>query len=112
MSEGASRIDRGEPRPPRSVFPEVSQLKENVLELKRVVKYFPLRQGVIDRIGRKKTLNVRAVDDVSLTVGEKETLGIVGESGSGKTTLGRVALMLEKPTSGRIVFKGEDVTNL
>ena len=94
------------------MFPEVSGLKETVLEVRQVVKYFPLRQGVLDRISRNKALKVRAVDDVSLTVGERETLGLVGESGSGKTTLGRIALMLEKPTSGRIVFKGEDVTNL
>jgi oligopeptide/dipeptide ABC transporter ATP-binding protein len=53
---------------------------------------------------------VRAVDGVSLAVGERETLGLVGESGCGKSTLGNAVLRLVKPTSGQIRFDGRDVT--
>jgi peptide/nickel transport system ATP-binding protein len=87
-------------------------LRETILEAKKVEKHFPLRRGILDRFSRSEALKVRAVDDVGLSVGVDETLGLVGESGSGKTTLGRVVLLLEKPTSGQILFRGEDITNL
>ena len=59
-----------------------------------------------------RTVPVRALSDVSLTVAKGETVAVVGESGSGKTTLGRVVLRLLKPTSGRVAFDGEDITGL
>lgn len=87
-------------------------MNEQVVMAKEVTKYYALRAGVLDRIARRETLKVHAVDGVSLSVGSHETVGLVGESGSGKTTLGRVLLMLERPTSGTIVFCGEDITHL
>jgi peptide/nickel transport system ATP-binding protein len=61
--------------------------------------------------GRTK-LEVHAVDDVSLTVGRGETLGLVGESGSGKTTIGRAVLRRLDPTAGTIRFDGQDITGV
>jgi oligopeptide/dipeptide ABC transporter ATP-binding protein len=78
-----------------------------VLEVEDLVKHFPIHAGVLRReVGR-----VHAVDGVTLSVDERETLGVVGESGCGKTTLGRTLLRLYEPTSGRIRFRGEDVTD-
>jgi peptide/nickel transport system ATP-binding protein len=75
-----------------------------LLELDDVHTYFG--HGGMTRRGAA----VRAVDGVSLTVSPGETLGLVGESGCGKTTLGRTIMQLEKATSGRIVFEGQDLT--
>jgi oligopeptide/dipeptide ABC transporter ATP-binding protein len=74
-----------------------------LLEVENLVQHFPApgRRGV-----------VHAVDDVSFTVREGETLGLVGESGCGKTTLGRTLLRLYEPTSGTIRFAGTDITHL
>ena len=70
--------------------------------------YFPIKKGVL----RRTVDYVRAVDGISLTVREGETVGIVGESGSGKTTLGLALLRLMPITSGTIVYMGQDVTAL
>lgn len=61
---------------------------------------------------RRKYAVVNAVDDVSFDIREGETYGLVGESGSGKTTVARMVLGLEKPTSGRVIIDGEDVSQL
>jgi oligopeptide transport system ATP-binding protein len=77
-----------------------------LLEVTDLVKHFPIKSGIlIDReVGR-----VRAVDGVSLTLGEGETLGLVGESGCGKSTLCRAILQLTAPTSGSVRFGGEEL---
>jgi len=79
-----------------------------MLKLQDIKKYFPVRGGVFMRVIGE----IKAVDGVSIDIGEGETFGLVGESGSGKTTLGRVVLRLIEPTSGRIFFNGRDVTEL
>jgi oligopeptide transport system ATP-binding protein len=79
---------------------------DDLLEVTDLVKHFPIKSGIIfDReVGR-----VRAVDGVSLTLKEGETLGLVGESGCGKSTLCRVILQLTAPTSGSVRFAGEEL---
>jgi len=73
-----------------------------------LVKYFPLKSGVF----RKTVGYVRAVDHVSFSVPKGRTLGVVGESGCGKTTVGRLVVRLIEPTSGEIIFEGNDICKL
>ena len=84
----------------------VSRPADALVEVESLSKHFPVRRGTM--FARTVGL-VKAVDDVSFTVGRGETLGLVGESGSGKSTLGRCLLMLDEPTSGAVRFDGEDV---
>src|SRR5262245_15835575 len=82
---------------------------EHVLEVERLVKHFVVKRGVV--FGR--TLGpIRAVDDVSFSVGRGETLALVGESGCGKSTTGRLILRLLDPTSGSVRFKGKEIAGL
>jgi oligopeptide transport system ATP-binding protein len=81
-------------------------MTETILEVEGLKVYFPVRRGAADW-GKAATL--KAVEDVSFTLGRGETLGIVGESGCGKSTLGRAVLQLVKPTSGRVVWLGQDL---
>ena len=82
---------------------------EVVLEVEDLVKHFPLTQGILfkRRIGE-----VKAVDGVSFKLRKGETLGIVGESGCGKSTLAKLLMRLEEPTSGKAVFKGQNIFDL
>ena len=82
--------------------------KFDLVVVKDLVKYFPIRSGVLQRV----TAQVQAVDKVSFTVREGETLGLVGESGCGKTTVGRSMLRLIEPTSGSVFINGEDVIQM
>ena len=83
-------------------------MSEVLLEVENLVKHFPVGGGMFSR----PVAAVRAIDGVSFTLNRGETLGLVGESGCGKTTTGRCILQLERPTSGRIVFEGVDLTTL
>lgn len=80
--------------------------KKVLLEVRNLKKYFPIGGGIF----REPTNYVKAVDDVSFTVMEGETLGLVGESGCGKSTLGRSILRLIEPTSGKVMFDGKDIS--
>ena len=84
-------------------------MSETLLEIRDLKKHFPVTKGVIlqETVGL-----VKAVDGVSYTIGTGETLGLVGESGCGKTTTAKLILMLEQPTSGSIVFQGQDIHTL
>jgi oligopeptide/dipeptide ABC transporter ATP-binding protein len=80
-----------------------------VIRVDHLQKYFPVHAGVVLR----KTVGfVKAVDDVSFSIGEQETFALVGESGCGKTTTGKLILRLESPTHGQVVWNGSDVHSL
>ena len=82
---------------------------EPLLEVTDLVKHFPIKSGiVVDR----EVARVRAVDGVSLTLNEGETLGLVGESGCGKSTLCRAILQLTTPTSGSVRFAGQELVGM
>src|SRR3972149_467199 len=77
-----------------------------LLETDGLSKSFPITKGVL----RRQVGVVRAVGSVSIRVRHGETLAIVGESGCGKTTLAKTIVRLYRPTTGRIVFGGQDIT--
>lgn len=79
--------------------------KRKILEVKNLKKYFPLKKGKY----KEGDPCVKAVDDITFDLYEGETLGLVGESGCGKSTLGRTIIRLYEPTSGEVIFEGEDV---
>jgi len=82
--------------------------KRELIRVEGLTKHFPVRAGLFQRIVNQ----VQAVDDVSFTIYEGETLGLVGESGCGKTTVGRTMLRLVEPTSGSVSFGGREILNL
>ena len=79
-----------------------------LIELRHVSRTYKLKRPL--PIGRHRI--VSALDDVSLTIGDAETLGVIGESGCGKSTLARIVSGLESPSEGQVLFSGEDVTGL
>jgi peptide/nickel transport system ATP-binding protein len=80
-----------------------------LVRLENLKVYFPIKSGlVLDRhVG-----DIRAVDDVSFDIMRGETLGLVGESGCGKSTVGRAILRLYRPTAGKVIFDGQDISEL
>jgi oligopeptide/dipeptide ABC transporter ATP-binding protein len=82
--------------------------RKDLIQVDDLVKYFPVRSGVFRRVKAW----VQAVDGVSFTIREGESLGLVGESGCGKSTIGRTMLRLLKATRGTVKFNGQDVFTL
>ncbi|MBS3750256.1 MAG: dipeptide ABC transporter ATP-binding protein [Anaerolineales bacterium] len=80
-------------------------MDKDIVRVEHLVKYYPVFGGVF----RQEVNQVQAVDDVSFSIKEGETLGLVGESGCGKTTVGHTMLKLREPTSGSMIFDKRDI---
>ena len=78
--------------------------QKHLVDVRGLKEYFPIKSGMMNKV------LLKAVDDVSFSIDEGETLGLVGESGCGKTTVGRTLLYLYKPTAGEVYFDGKQVT--
>jgi oligopeptide transport system ATP-binding protein len=87
----------------------LSEEKKVLLKVEHLTKHFPINRGIIFE---KQVGAVQAVDDVNFEIFEGETLGLVGESGCGKSTTGRTILQLYKPTSGKVYYEGNDLTEM
>ena len=81
-------------------------MSKKLIEIEHLKKYYPVTTGLLSR----HIADVKAVDGVTFSITEGETLGLVGESGCGKSSLGRTLLRLEEPTAGRIIYRGRDIT--
>jgi len=81
----------------------------DLLVVEGLEKHFPVTRGIVFQ---KQVASVKAVDGVTFTVKEGETLGVVGESGCGKSTMARCIMRLLDPTGGRVLFQGRDITKL
>ncbi|UCZ54222.1 dipeptide ABC transporter ATP-binding protein [Bacillus shivajii] len=79
-----------------------------LLQVKNLKQYFPIKGGILGR----RVNDVKAVDDITFSINEGETLSIVGESGCGKSTTGRAILRLDEPTAGEINFDGSDLLSM
>jgi oligopeptide transport system ATP-binding protein len=89
--------------------PDTSVASNTLLDVRDLKMHFPLTRGILFQ----RTIgHVRAVDGIDFSLERGKTLGLVGESGSGKTTIGRTLIRLYKPTTGQILFNGQDLALL
>ncbi|MBL7177627.1 MAG: ATP-binding cassette domain-containing protein [Desulfobacteraceae bacterium] len=84
-------------------------MAETLIEVRDLKKHFPVTKGLVLM---KQVGAIKAVDGVDFTINRGETFGLVGESGCGKTTTAKLVLLLEKATSGTILYEGRDITRL
>jgi oligopeptide/dipeptide ABC transporter ATP-binding protein len=82
---------------------------DELLVVENLKKHFPVTRGIVFQ---KEVASVKAVDGVSFAIREGETLGVVGESGCGKSTMARCVMKLLEPTSGKLTFRGQEITRL
>ena len=87
-------------------------MEELTIKAENLTKHYPIKTGFFRTLVSKETPVVHAVDNISFQIGADEIFGLVGESGCGKTTTGKLLLRLIQPTSGKIYFKGKDITDL
>jgi oligopeptide/dipeptide ABC transporter ATP-binding protein len=87
---------------------EINSHNSTILQIEGLKKYFPIRRGFFQRVASW----VRAVENVSFVIKGGKTLGLVGESGCGKTTVARLILKLLEADEGKIIFDGQDITEL
>ena len=86
--------------------------KDKLVVIENLKKYYPVRMGLLQSLRSKERLFVKAVDEVSFHIKNGEIYGLAGESGCGKTTTGKLILNLITSTSGKVMFKGEDILSL
>jgi peptide/nickel transport system ATP-binding protein len=106
-ASGKVRSVRPEPRVKLPLAPVAVQSDEPLLAIRDLCKSYWLKPSPLS-----VAVEMRAVDHVSLTVAPRTTLGLVGESGCGKSTLSRAVMRLSNPSSGQILFKGQDIAKL
>jgi oligopeptide/dipeptide ABC transporter ATP-binding protein len=87
-------------------------MTESIIKAEHLTKHYAIKKSFFKTLLSKENPVVHAVDDISFQIGEEEIFGLAGESGCGKTTTGKLLLRLIQPTSGKIYFKGKDITNL
>ena len=88
----------------------MSEERKKLVEIKHLVKYFPIPRKITDVVSHKSQKSVKAVDDVTLDIYEDEILALVGESGCGKSSFARTIIRLYDPDSGQIIMNGQDIT--
>ncbi|WP_041235713.1 dipeptide ABC transporter ATP-binding protein [Dactylococcopsis salina] len=91
---------------------ENATTEKPILEVKNLVQHYTLEQNLIQQLLKKEPTVIKAVDDVSFNLFAGEIFGLVGESGCGKSTLSRSILQLVRPTSGNVIFSGENLSQL
>ena len=93
--------------PPAPLVESDKTVGEPLIAVENLTKHFPVTRGIIFQ---KQIAYVQAVEDVTLSIYPGETVGLVGESGCGKSTTARLMARLLRPTSGRIIFEGQDIS--